>query len=91
VDYRNKEEKAAWLERDPIVIFRRWLAEHGHATDEQLDALDAEVRAEVDESVAFTDASPFPDPSRAFADLYTEPFGPTHAEHGPGPLIGAQK
>jgi hypothetical protein len=41
--------------------------------------------------VAFTDASPFPDPSRAFADLYTEPFGPTHAEHGPGPLIGAQK
>jgi pyruvate dehydrogenase E1 component alpha subunit len=91
VDYRDKDEKEAWLDRDPIVIFRRWLAEHGHATEEQLDALDAEVRAEVDESVAFTDASPFPDPSRAFADLYTEPFGPTHAEHGPGPLIGAQK
>ena len=91
VDYRDKDEKAAWLERDPIVIFRRWLAEHGHATEEELDALDAEVRAEVDESVAFTDASPFPDPSRAFADLYTEPFGPTHTEHGPGPLIGADR
>jgi acetoin:2,6-dichlorophenolindophenol oxidoreductase subunit alpha len=91
VDYRDKDEKAAWLERDPIVLFRKWLVEHEVATEEQLDALDAEVRAEVDESVAFTDASPFPDPSRAFADLYTEPFGPTHVEHGPGPLIGADR
>ena len=81
----TSDEKAAWLERDPIVLFRTWLVEHGVATEEQLDALDAEVRAEVDESVAFTDASPFPDPSRAFADLYTEPFGPTHtSRHGPG-------
>jgi hypothetical protein len=41
--------------------------------------------------VAFTDASPYPDPERAFADLYTEPFGPTHAEHGPAPLIGSTR
>ena len=45
VDYRDKDEKAAWLERDPIVLFRRWLVEHDVATEEQLDALDAEVRA----------------------------------------------
>ena len=51
----------------------------------QLDALDAEVRAEVDESVAFTDASPFPEPSRAFADLYTEPFGPPTPSTAPAP------
>jgi TPP-dependent pyruvate/acetoin dehydrogenase alpha subunit len=72
-DYRDAAEKEAWLERDPIVLFRQHLVADGVATDAELDALEAEVIAEVDEAVAFTDASPFPDPSVAFADLYTEP------------------
>ena len=91
VDYRNKEEKEAWLRRDPIVLFRAKLIERGVATAEEMDALEAEVLQEVDDAVKFTDESPFPDPSRAFADLYTEPFGPTHAERGPAPLIGSTR
>ncbi|MDT0195771.1 thiamine pyrophosphate-dependent dehydrogenase E1 component subunit alpha [Arthrobacter sp. AB6] len=74
-DYRNAEEKAAWVERDPIVLFRRHLEREGIATAEELDALEAEVLAEVDEAVRFTDESPYPDPSVAFKDLYTEPIG----------------
>lgn len=78
VDYRNADEKAQWLERDPIVLFRQHLVTQGLATDEQMDTLEAEVLAEVDEAVRFTDESPFPDPSVAFADLYTDPTpGPT--------------
>lgn len=34
--------------------------------------------------MAFSDESPFPEPERAFADLYTEPFGPTHTESTSG-------
>lgn len=72
VDYRNAEEKADWLSRDPIVQFREALiADHGF-TAEELDALDADVLREVDEAVAFSDASPFPDKSVAFDDLYTD-------------------
>lgn len=74
-DYRNAEEKAAWVERDPIVLFRQYLEREGIATAEELDALEAEVLAEVDEAVRFTDESPYPDPSVAFKDLYTEPIG----------------
>ena len=74
-DYRNAEEKAAWVERDPIVLFRRHLEREGIATAEELDAMEAEVLAEVDEAVRFTDESPYPDPSVAFKDLYTEPIG----------------
>lgn len=74
-DYRDAEEKAAWVERDPIVLFRRHLEREGIATAEELDALEAEVLAEVDEAVRFTDESPYPDPSVAFKDLYTEPIG----------------
>jgi len=91
VDYRNKEEKEDWLKRDPIVLFRDKLIERGVATAEEMDALEAEVLQEVDDAVTFTDESPYPEPDRAFADLYTEPFGPTHAEHGPAPLIGSTR
>lgn len=72
-DYRDAEEKEEWLQRDPIVLFRQYLVAQGIATEEQMDALEAEVLAEVDDAVAFTDESPFPDPEVAYADLYTEP------------------
>ena len=74
-DYRDAEERAAWLQRDPIVLFRQYLVDNGVATPEQVDALDAEVLEEVEDAVRFADASPYPDPSVAFADLYTEPIG----------------
>lgn len=74
-DYRNADERAAWVERDPIVLFRRVLVERGVATEEDLDALEADVLEEVEEAVRFTDASPFPDPRVAFQDLYTDPIG----------------
>jgi TPP-dependent pyruvate/acetoin dehydrogenase alpha subunit len=74
-DYRNAAERAAWVERDPIVLFRQHLESAGIASAEQLDALEAGVLAEVDEAVRFTDDSPYPDPSVAFKDLYTEPIG----------------
>ena len=32
---------------------------------------------EVEDSVTFTNESPFPEPSVAFADLYTEPLTPS--------------
>lgn len=76
-DYRNAEEKATWVARDPIVLFRQRLVDDGTSTAEELDALEAEVLAEVDDAVRFTDESPFPDPSVAFKDLYTVPIGVT--------------
>jgi TPP-dependent pyruvate/acetoin dehydrogenase alpha subunit len=72
-DYRDPVEKEQWLSRDPIVIFRDALIAQGVATAEELDLLEAEVLEEVEQAVAFTDASPFPDPAIAFADLYSTP------------------
>ncbi len=70
-DYRNAEEREAWLKKDPIVLFRTYLAGHGF-TDEELDGLEAAALAEVDDAVAFSDASPYPELSVAFDDLYTD-------------------
>ena len=76
-DYRNADEKADWLARDPIVLHRQYLIDNGIATAEELDQLEAEVLTEVEEAVTFTNESPFPEPSIAFADLYTEPITPS--------------
>ncbi len=70
-DYRPSDEREAWLQKDPIQLFREHLLGTGFTAD-QLDALEAEVLAEVDDAVAFSDASPYPDPSVAFDDLYTD-------------------
>lgn len=79
VDYRNKQEKEEWLAKDPIVLFRAELIRRGVADDVELDALEAEVMAEVDEAVRFTNESPYPDPVTAFDDLYTDPPTPRRA------------
>lgn len=70
-DYRNADEREAWLKKDPIVLFREYLATQGF-TEEDLDGLEALALAEVAEAVAFTDASPYPELSVAFDDLYTD-------------------
>jgi len=71
--YRTPEEIASWRERDPIVLFGRVLAERGLMTADDALKIDAEVAAEVQESVAFADASPDPD----IATLYDNIYGPT--------------
>ncbi len=75
VDYRNADEKAEWVAKDPIGLFRKVLIERGAATAEELDALEADVLAEIDEAVKFTDESPYPDRDIAFQDLYTDGSG----------------
>ena len=58
VDYRDSAEKAEWLAKDPIVIFRDYLIENGVATAEELDQLYAAVEAEVEEAFEFSQSSP---------------------------------
>ncbi len=70
-DYRPADEREDWLKKDPIVLFREHLISLGHSA-EQMDALEAEVLAEVDAAVEFSENSPWPDPSVGFDDLYTD-------------------
>ena len=74
VDYRDADEKAEWLAKDPIVLFRTYLIENSIATAEELDAIYAAVEVEVEEAFEFSQSSPYPDPSDPYKDLYTEPF-----------------
>jgi TPP-dependent pyruvate/acetoin dehydrogenase alpha subunit len=74
VDYRNAEEKALWMSRDPIILFRELLIEKGIATADEMDAIDAEIEQEVEDCATFALESPDPDVSVAFEHLYTDDY-----------------
>jgi pyruvate dehydrogenase E1 component alpha subunit len=56
--YRTKEEIEAWKQRDPIPTLAEQLRAEGHLDDASYKRLEQEVAAEIDEAVAFADASP---------------------------------
>jgi len=70
--YRTKEELDAKKEEDPILRLKAYLLEHKLSTNEALDALDEEVKAEVLDAVEFADASPLPALEDAYADVYVQ-------------------
>lgn len=68
--YREKEEVAQWRLKDPIATLRAELVGSGQATEESLNAIDAEVEAEINEAVRFADESPEPAPEELWTDVY---------------------
>ena len=72
--YRSDDEVLAARERDPITLFEARLAESGLLPPEAAEAVRAEIRAQVDDAVAFAEESPLPDPAGLLADVYSEPL-----------------
>jgi pyruvate dehydrogenase E1 component alpha subunit len=69
--YRSREEVAKMREqRDAIDHLRKDLLDGGHAKDEDLKAIDNEVKAIVTEAAEFAQNSPEPDPSELYTDVY---------------------
>lgn len=71
-NYRTKEELDAKKEEDPILRLKAYLLEHKLSTNDALDAVDEEVKAEVLDAVDFADASPLPELQDAYADVYVQ-------------------
>jgi pyruvate dehydrogenase E1 component alpha subunit len=70
--YRDDGDREAARSRDALAALRGRLLAAG-AGEAELDALAAEVDAEVSEAVAFAKASPFPDPAEIERYVYPEP------------------
>jgi 2-oxoglutarate dehydrogenase complex dehydrogenase (E1) component-like enzyme len=69
-EYRSKEQVEEWRKRDPIQTFARRIVDAGVLTDEDVERLDEETVARVDEAVAFADRSPHPEPESLYDDIY---------------------
>src|SRR3954470_21635801 len=69
-EYRTKEEVEEWRRRDPIEAFGKRLVKEGALSDKDLEKLDEQAVATVDEAVEFADNSPFPDLDSLYDDIY---------------------
>jgi pyruvate dehydrogenase E1 component alpha subunit len=68
-EYVPRELLAEWEARDPVIGYRRKLAA-ADTTAKQLDEIDRRCREEVEDAVAFAEASPWPDPSTVTHGVY---------------------
>jgi len=67
--HNNPEELEVWMQRDPTVLFEKWLIDEGQMTSAEQEALRGEVLDEVEEAVEFGKKSAFPE----FEDLPVTP------------------
>ena len=70
--YRTEEEVAEWREKDPISRFRRRILSDETMTESDLDRIEADVRAEVEEAEREAATSPWPEGGTADRHVYRE-------------------
>jgi pyruvate dehydrogenase E1 component alpha subunit len=70
--YRTKAEVKQWKDRDPLFRAEGQLrADHG-LSEQELEAIDDEVSAEMDAALQFAEDSPLPDPEHRFLGHFVE-------------------
>src|SRR5918999_379221 len=70
--YRTKEELDENLKRDPIALLRVHMQDRNQITDEELAALDGELKSVVQDAWDFADQSPEPPPEALWEDVYVD-------------------
>lgn len=68
--YRDKEEVPSIRTKDPIERVKNHLLEQQMVTEEEMQALDQEIFAEVDEAYEFAIQSEYPQPEEALEDVF---------------------
>jgi pyruvate dehydrogenase E1 component alpha subunit len=71
--YRKKEEIKEWQGRDAILSLGEHLKQQKLATDADIERIDQEVTAQVEDAVKFAEESPEPNPAELYRDVYFEP------------------
>ena len=89
--YRTAEEIERWRERDPITLLADRLRADGQATEDQIEALWAEARAETEEAVRYAEAGPL-EPVEELTRHVMAERGRTSRPGGPtgGPKAGVE-
>lgn len=68
--YRTKEEINAWKEKCPIKYFRKFLIDNKVFTDEELDKIAENAKAQIQEAVGYAKNSPEPSVDDIYEDVY---------------------
>lgn len=72
--YRTQEEIEEWKKRDPILMHKQRLIEQRIATEAEVERVQAEVNAAIEDALKFARQSPYPNPEDLFVDMYADPI-----------------
>jgi pyruvate dehydrogenase E1 component alpha subunit len=70
--YRTREEVDEYRAKDPIDHVLHTIQAQGFASEDQINAINEEIKNIVEEAVQFAEQSPYPDPSEIYSDNYTQ-------------------
>ncbi len=70
--YRTKQEEADFKSKDPIEHCKNVLLENNFATEEEIKAIQANVKATVADCVDFAEKSPWPEDDELYKDIYVQ-------------------
>jgi pyruvate dehydrogenase E1 component alpha subunit len=71
-NYRSKEEVEEWKKRDPIQMFRARMVAEGKLTAAEMDAIDLQIKKDMETALEFARKSPEPEVEFALQDIFTE-------------------
>ncbi|MFM1881983.1 MAG: Acetoin:2,6-dichlorophenolindophenol oxidoreductase subunit alpha [Planctomycetota bacterium] len=86
--YRTPEEENQYASDDPIGRLKLHLEERGELPEAVLKEMQKEIRDEVREAIAWSEASPEPPMSELYHDVFVEPHGPFNGTSLPQMLQG---
>ena len=72
--YRKDEEVEEWRKRDPILRFQKYLKEKGLLSDQKIEELEAQIKAEIQQAVESAEdlMKKYSDPLHMFEHAYAE-------------------
>ena len=70
--YRTKEEVETYKAKDPIEVVKASIEDKKYADEAWFEQINDKIKAIVDESVKFSEESPWPDPSELYKDVYVQ-------------------
>ncbi|NJO84425.1 MAG: thiamine pyrophosphate-dependent dehydrogenase E1 component subunit alpha, partial [Blastochloris sp.] len=70
IRYRSRDEEEHYRSRDCINRFREAVLAQGLLKQDELDAVDQEVNAAIEDAARFADESPMPEPAEMLTDVY---------------------
>ena len=68
--YRTKKEMEQWMVKCPIKRFKKTILDRKWASKKELEKMENDVRQEVEDAMAYANASPFPEGEETLEDVF---------------------
>jgi len=81
--YRTKEEVKSYRDRDPIKMIEAKVLENKIATEEEINAIQVKIKAEIADAAKFAENSNFPDPAGLYQHVYVQEDYPFIKDYEP--------